>query len=95
MSWATYFGTMVVLWGLIAALGGAVSAYALLAWRSQRSRPLLFLGSGILLLSVVPAVMWLGLYAVTDNIYSTSMYCAGVMVGGFALVLGSVRVRTG
>lgn len=93
MSWLAYFGTMAVLWAIIAVLGGAVAAYSLLAWRRQHARPLLLLGSGLLLLSVVPAVMWLGLYAVTDNIYSTSMYCAGVMVGGFALILGSVWTR--
>jgi len=94
MSWLTYVGTMIVLWGLIAVLGGAVAVYSLMAWRSQHRRALLLLGSGVLLLSVVPAVMWLGLYAVTDDLYATSMYCAGVMVAGFALILGSVQLRS-
>lgn len=93
MNWWQYFETMTVLWTAIAILGGLVAGYSLMAWHRQRSRPLLLLGSGLLLLSVVPAVMWLGLYWMTDDIYSTSMYCAGVMLGGFALILTSVRVR--
>ena len=94
MSWIAYFETMVVLWAIIGVLGGLVAGYSLLAWRRERHRPMLFLGIGLLLLSIVPAVMWLGLYWVTDDLYSTSMYCAGVMAGGFGLLLASVRLRS-
>lgn len=93
MSWEGYLWTMTLLWSAIAILGGLVAGYSLLAWRRQRQRPMLLLGAGLLLLSVVPAFMWVGLYWVTDDIYGTSMYCAGVMTGGFALVLGSVWMR--
>jgi|HubBroStandDraft_3_1064219.scaffolds.fasta_scaffold223055_2 hypothetical protein len=93
MNYGVYLTMMTLMWGLIAILGGTVAIYSLLAWRRQHSKPMLALGVGLLLLSVVPAVMWLGLYSVTDDIYSTTMYCTGVMMTGFALLLVSVTTR--
>ncbi len=88
-----YISAMWALWGLIAVLGGVVAGYSLLAWRRQHARPMLLLGVGLLFLSVIPAVMWLGLYSITDDLYDTTMYCTGVMATGFALLLVSLTAR--
>ena len=90
---AHYFSEMFLLWGAVAVVGGLVAAYALLAWRRQRSVPMLALGAGLLLLSVGPAIEWFGVYWMTDNIYNASMGCAVLMLGGFGLVLFSARTR--
>jgi hypothetical protein len=95
MSYEEYLRTMWVLWGLIAVVGGAVAGYSLLAWRRHHARPMLLLGVGLLMLSVVPAVMWLGLYTLTEDVYSTTMYCTGVMLAGFAVLLVSITARAG
>jgi hypothetical protein len=90
---ALYLSEMSVMWAAIAILGGTVALYSLLAWRRQHARPMLLLGAGLLLLSVVPAVMWLGVYMITSDLYATTLYCTGVMLTGFALVTASLMAR--
>jgi hypothetical protein len=93
MSIGHYFETMVVLWTVVAVLGGLVAAYAFLAWRSRRSPPMLALGLGLLLLSVGPALEWVGMYLYSDDLYATSMGCAVVLAAGFACLLVAARSR--
>jgi hypothetical protein len=93
MNYVVYVDSMWVMWTLIAALGGTVAGFCFLAWRRQHARPMLILATGLLFLSVIPAVMWLGLYTLTDDIYSTTMYCTGVMLTGFALLFLSLTAR--
>jgi hypothetical protein len=89
----TYFWSMAILWGSVAILGGVVAVYALLSFRTSRSTPMLALGAGLLLLSVAPAVVWLGVYGITDDIYSASMGCAGLMAAGFLCLFVAARAR--
>jgi hypothetical protein len=93
MSWATYFDMMLLLWGLVAVLGGIVAVYALLAWRRRRTPALLALGAGLLLLSVGPALEWLGFALFSDDPYAASMGCAVVLVAGFSCLLVATRAR--
>lgn len=88
-----YFEDMVLLWIVVAVLGGVVAAYALLAWRSRRSPPMLALAIGLLLLSVGPALEWVVFYLYSDNLYATSMGCAVVLAAGFVCLLVAVRAR--
>jgi hypothetical protein len=93
MSWAAYLAMMTVLYVGIAVLGAVVGAYALLAWRRSHQPPMLALASGILLLSLGPAVSWLGVYAIGDDYVGASVGCAGTLLAGFACLLASLRVR--
>ncbi len=88
-----YLPMMLVIWFVVAALGLVVAGYAYLAWRRERSRPLFALTIGLLLTSVGPAVAWLWVYGFADNLYLASVGCAGFLVGGFACLLVSIRVR--
>ncbi len=90
-----YLTMMIVLWGVVAGLGAVVAAYAFLAWQREHSKPMLGLSIGLALLSIGPAVSWIGLYGLYDNIYTASTVCAGFLASGFVALLVSVRVRTG
>lgn len=94
MTHADYLTMMIALYAAVAVLGAAVAAYALLAWRRQRSAAMLTLATGLILLSIGPTVVWVGVYAIADNLYDASAGCAGFLAAGFALLLVSVRVRS-
>jgi hypothetical protein len=93
MNSETFFVAMSLFWGISGFLGGLVGYYCFRAYRSGHSRPILLLGLGVMLISLIPAVMWWGLYWATDDLPSVSVYCAAVVATGFALVLASVRIR--
>ncbi len=87
--WAAYG-----LWAVIIALGIAVAVVALRAGRSSRSRPVLLLGVGFLLISVVAGALWVGIYLVMNDAVMADVGACGAMAAGFGAVLASVMVRT-
>lgn len=94
MPWGfAYLMTMVVLFAAVAILGACVAAYAFLAYRRGHERAMLALAVGLVFLSIGPAVSWLGLYAVSDNLYMASEGCAAFLAAGFACLFVSVRSR--
>jgi hypothetical protein len=81
------------LWAVIIGLGVAVALVALRAYRSNHSRPLLLLGVGFLLISLVAGVLWVGIYAMIDDPVMADVGACGAMATGFASVLASVMLR--
>ena len=93
MTHSDYLTLMLVLWSVVAVLGAVVAAYALLAWRRRKDGPMLALAGGLLLLSVGPAIVWMGIYGIADSIYTASEACVGLMAVGFGFLVVSVRAR--
>jgi hypothetical protein len=81
------------LWVVIIALGVVVSAVALRAYRSNRSRPFLLLGVGFLLISAVAGVLWVAIYAMINDPVMADVGACTAMAAGFAAVLASVLLR--
>ncbi|MCI4350059.1 MAG: hypothetical protein L3K15_00890 [Thermoplasmata archaeon] len=84
---------MLLVWAPVLALGVLVSFYTFRAWRKEHSRAMLALGSGFLLLSIVPGTLWFGLYLSTDDAFMAELGCAAVMAGGFAAIVYALRTR--
>jgi hypothetical protein len=82
------------LWGVIIALGIAVSVVALRAARSTHSRSLLLLGAGFVMISVIAGVLWVGIYYVAQDPVMADVGACGAMAAGFAAVLASVLLRS-
>jgi hypothetical protein len=82
------------LWFVIVALGVAIGAVALRAYRSSRSRPFLLLGVGFLLISLVAGALWVGFYVVFGDPVTADVGACAAMVAGFGAVLASVLVRS-
>ena len=83
------------LWIVIIGLGVAISVIALRAARPARSRSLLLLGVGFLMISVVAGLLWVGIYFAINDPVMADVGACGAMAIGFAAVLASVLVRTG
>lgn len=99
MSWGVSdgpdYGWMAyLLWGVIVVLGGAIAFYALKASRSARSRSLLLLGVGFLVLTVAAGALWIGVYWSADDPMIADIGACAAMVVGLGAVLASVLVRT-
>lgn len=97
MYWTSTGPLLWVLWGMLAAIagiGGLVTYRALSAYRSHRSRPLLFLGTGLFLIAVGMPVLWMGAYVLTENLVWCSLIAGGAIFLGFAFILSSVQIRT-
>jgi hypothetical protein len=54
---------------------------------------MLALGTGFLLLSVVPGTLWFGLYLSTDDAFMAELGCAGMMSLGFVAIVYALRTR--
>jgi hypothetical protein len=84
---------MLLVWTPVLALGTLVAFYTFRAWRKEHSRAMLALGSGFLLLSIVPGTLWFGLYLSTDDAFMAELGCAGVMAVGFGAIVYALRTR--
>jgi NAD/NADP transhydrogenase beta subunit len=79
--------------GAIAVVGSVVVYRALRAYRARRSTPLLFLGAGLLMISLGMPALWMGAYWLTDNILWCSLLGSIGILAGFVLVLLSIETR--
>ena len=57
--------------------GGSSSHRALVAYRARRSTPMLFLGAGLLMISLGMPALWMGAFLVTQNILWCSLLALG------------------
>lgn len=98
MSWLVYEAGLWSLWIILVAIGatgGLVAFRAVQAYRSRRTRPLLFLGAGIGVLAVGMPVVWFMAYMVTDDLLWCSLAAAVAILVGFVLVLLSLAEPRG
>jgi hypothetical protein len=84
---------MLLVWIPVLALGAIVAFYTFRAWRQEHSRAMLALGTGFLLLSIVPGTLWFGLYLSTDDAFMAELGCAGMMSLGFVAIVYALRTR--
>jgi hypothetical protein len=84
-----------ILWLAIAAVGGAIAFYALAAWRRDRSRSMLALGSGFLLLSIGAATAWFLAWMLRVDYGSTLALTCSTTLAGFLVIFYSLRTRLG
>jgi hypothetical protein len=86
---------MMVSWGAVAVLGGAVSVYALRAWRRTGTPSMLLLSGGLVILSLATAFSWFGVYLWTENPLAASLDCSSLMAVGFGTIFFGLRSRLG
>ncbi len=88
-TWFTYGA-----WTVAVVVGAILSFHGFVSWRRTRSRPMLLLASGVLLLSVAAAAAWIVGYNLTDDVEFPSMLSAMFSAAGFVVLLYSVRTRS-
>ncbi len=79
--------------GAIAVVGSIVVYRALRAYRARHSTPLLYLGAGLVMISLGMPTLWMGTYWLTDNILWCSLLGSVGIFAGFIFVLLSVETR--
>jgi len=93
------WGYVVALWplwlvyGALAVVGGIVTARAFTAFRLRHSAPLLFLASGLALITVGMPVAWTGAYFVSGDMYVCTLSSMAPAVVGAVLLLASIQSR--
>lgn len=87
-TWITYGA-----WSVAVVAGGILSFFSLRSWLRTRSRPMLLLSVGVLLLSVAAATAWIVGYGLTDSIEIPSMMSALFTAVGFLVLTYAVHTR--
>ncbi len=80
-------------WTIAVIAGAVLSFHSLRSWSRSRSRPMLLLAVGVLLLSVAAAVAWVIGYDLTDNPDAPSMMSAAFSAAGFLVLIYAMRTR--
>lgn len=93
MSDGSFEGLMLLLWGLVVAVGVPIVWLAARAGRRGGSPPLYALAAGLCLVGVGSPSFWMVGYLLTDNLELCSAGTAALTFAGFGLLLYSIRAR--
>jgi len=88
-----YYLPVLLAWIIVIALGAVVSLYAYRAYRTNRTRSMRFLASGLVLLSGAAGFTWLALWWSGMDPMVCELGSTGVSAAGFGSVLYSLRTR--
>ncbi len=83
-----------IVFGVFAVVGALLVRRAFLAFRTDRSAPMLLLSSGLLLLILGAPLSWTLTYVVSDNMFYCTMTSSLAGAFGALLLLVSTQVRT-
>ncbi len=83
-----------LVFAVLGALGALLVRRAFLAFRSDRSSPLLLLSTGLLVLILGAPLAWTLTYMASDNMFLCTMTSSLAGVVGALLLLVSTQVRT-
>ena len=96
MTWGDDTAWTSAVWGLyllFAAVGAVVSYRAVSAYRSHRTRPLLLLAGGFVLLSIGSPVAWIAAYSLSADLVVCTAMSLLPAVAGVGALLASVQLR--
>jgi hypothetical protein len=86
---------LVLITGLIVALGAVICFYAFRNYRRTQSRSMAFLGIGFLLISAGSALSWWGFWSLGWSAVECQLGTVSVSTAGFVAIIYALRTRAG